>query len=164
MNQIFKFLLLLLFSSNLYSQELYKYTDENGIEHIVDSPYKLPEKIRDKYIKEYKKNKKEALPVDLQDTRPAYNNVSKTGSNREGIYNQEQELKEKKKANAEREKRLQRLTIEMEETIKELGYKRQRALITQVPELKSEVEKLKKKIEDIKQEIEKLKEEEQNNK
>ncbi len=136
------------------AQELYKYTDENGVEQIVDSPYKLPENIREKYIKEYEKKKKMPLPPDLQNTRPAYKDAVKNPPGDEAAKKQSE--KDAKKAALEKQKRIEELTREMEETVKELGYKTQRALITQIPELKSEVEKLKEKVEEIKKEIEKL--------
>lgn len=149
------YILILLSCVKAYGQELYKYTDENGVEHIVDSPYKLPEGLREKYIKEYEKKKKPPLPSDLQDTRPAYKDVK----NENLIGNQqskEESLKEKKKAEEERRRKIDELSRELEETITELGYKRQRALITQIPALKEEVQRLQNKVEEIKKELEKL--------
>ncbi|MGC8928821.1 MAG: hypothetical protein ACP5QK_12990 [Myxococcota bacterium] len=156
------YILFFLFTFLLEAQELYKYTDENGVEQIVDSPYKLPANIRDKYIKEYEKKKKNQLPPDLQDTRPAFKDSVKSNMLQEELQRLEEE-REKKKAQAEREKRLEELKKEMEEKVKELGYKSQRALITQIPELKAEVERLKARIEELEKEIEKLGEKDSNN-
>lgn len=165
MLRILIYITILFYSLIAGAQELYKYLDENGVEQIVDSPYKVPANTpnRDKYIKEYEKKKKNQLPPDLQDTRPAFKDSVNKNSNSEVIQKEEEE-KNKKKAQEERERRLNELTKEMEETIKELGYKTQRALITQIPELKAEVEKLKAKIEDLKKEIEKLGGKDSNNK
>lgn len=138
------------------AQELYRYTDENGVEHIVDSPYKLPEGIREKYIKDYNKKKKNVLPPDLQDTRPAYRDVNKGQITEERGAQSGESEKEKDVSREEREKRLDELKRQLEETMKELGYKSQRALITQIPALKMEVEQLKNKVEEIKKEIERL--------
>ena len=155
-------LILLLFFSLLplaYSQELYKYVDENGDIYIVDSPYKLPDKVKnkDKYIKEYEKEKKEKrhLPPDLQDTRPAYHNVTDQ-KNIQAELKRIEEEKNRKQEEEARKKKIEELKKKLDETIKELGYKSQRALITQIPDLKAEVEKLKAKIEEYTKEIERL--------
>ncbi|MCX7957633.1 MAG: hypothetical protein N3B13_01120 [Deltaproteobacteria bacterium] len=161
MLRVFSYILFITFGLVLSAQELYRYTDETGVEHIVDSPYKLPENIREKYIKEYEKKKKQQLPPDLQNTRPAFRDINKNISHQDA--SQEEQLK-KKKADEERQRKIEELTKQMEETVKELGYKTQRALITQIPEIKAEVEKLKHKVEEIKKEIEILSADENNNK
>ncbi len=152
MLKILFYIVFLALCISLIAEELYKYTDENGVEHIVDSPYKLPADIRDRYIKEYEKTKKTPLPPDLQDTRPAYKDVVNEGY-KEEVVNQD---KENKKDLNEKKRKIEELSKEMEEKVKELGYKRQRALITQIPALKEEVRILNERIEEIKKEIERL--------
>ncbi|MCX7944482.1 MAG: hypothetical protein N2746_08245 [Deltaproteobacteria bacterium] len=162
MFSIICFIITAFLSLPVAGQELYRYVDENGIEHIVDSPYKLPEGIREKHINDYEKKKKLPPPVDLQDTRPAYKDMVRDYNKTEEDNRKLQE--NKKKLDEEKKKKLEELTKQLEDTIAELGYKSQRALITQIPEIKEEVENLRRKVEDIKREIETLKGEEDKSK
>lgn len=135
--------------------ELYRYTDEQGNEYVVDSPYKLPLSVkeRDRYIKEYEKKKKETqLPPDLQDNRPAYKDMIRR-TEPDNTYQEEEGTTKKRLSTEENKKKIEELTKRLEDTVKELGYKSQRALITQIPSLKEEVERLKVKVEEIKKEL-----------
>lgn len=145
-----------LFIALATAEELYRYIDDQGNEYVVDSPYKLPLSVkeRERYIKEYEKKKKEErqLPPDLQDNRPAYKDTIRR-IEPDNTHTEEEGTTKKRLLTEENKRKIEELTKRLEDTVKELGYKSQRALITQIPSLKEEVERLKAKVEEIKKEL-----------
>ena len=101
--------LLTLLSPDLVSADYYRYVDENGTPHYVDSMSKVPEEYQDRVVREVVPKAEETLPEDVvPDTNAQIPDEAKEALNKPNVL----ERREKAKQEAEEKKRQEALLEE----------------------------------------------------